>query len=128
MLRWIQKPGNPSRFKSENTLEKRREESERIRAKYPTRIPVICEKAEKSDIPDIDKVKFLVPEDLSVGQFVYVVRKKIRLPAETALWLLVNNTLPPTAALMSHLYDCHKDSEDGFLYINYADDHVFGHC
>lgn len=29
----------------------------RIREKYPDRIPVIVEKAEKSDIPDIDKKK-----------------------------------------------------------------------
>lgn len=37
-------------------LEKRKSEAERIRAKYPDRVPVICEKADRSDIPDIDKV------------------------------------------------------------------------
>jgi hypothetical protein len=37
--------------------EKRRAEAERIRSKYPDRIPVICERAEKTDIPDIDKKK-----------------------------------------------------------------------
>ena len=36
--------------------EKRKSEAERIRAKYPDRVPVICEKADRSDIPDIDKV------------------------------------------------------------------------
>jgi len=35
--------------------EKRKAEADRIRLKYPDRIPVISEKAEKSDIPDIDK-------------------------------------------------------------------------
>jgi len=38
-------------------LEKRQAEATRIRDKYPDRIPVIVEKAEKSDIPDIDKKK-----------------------------------------------------------------------
>lgn len=33
------------------TLEKRKSEAERIRAKYPDRVPVICEKADRSDIP-----------------------------------------------------------------------------
>jgi GABA(A) receptor-associated protein len=47
----------------------------RIRAKYPDRIPVICEKALKSNLEDIDKKKYLVPSDLTVGQFVYVIRK-----------------------------------------------------
>lgn len=37
--------------------EKRQAEASRIRDKYPDRIPVIVEKAEKSDIPDIDKKK-----------------------------------------------------------------------
>lgn len=41
---------------------------------------MICEKAEKSDIPEIDKRKYLVPADLTVGQFVYVIRKRIMLP------------------------------------------------
>jgi hypothetical protein len=49
-------------------LEKRKSEAERIRAKYPDRVPVICEKADRSDIPDIDKKKYLVPADLTVGQ------------------------------------------------------------
>ena len=31
--------------------EKRKSEAERIRAKYPDRVPVICEKADRSDIP-----------------------------------------------------------------------------
>ena len=36
-------------------LDKRKSEAERIRNKYPDRVPVICEKADRSDIPDIDK-------------------------------------------------------------------------
>jgi hypothetical protein len=49
--------------------------SERIRGKYPDRIPVICEKNEKSNVPDIDKKKFLVPGDLTVAHFILVIRK-----------------------------------------------------
>ncbi|CAH1446360.1 unnamed protein product [Lactuca virosa] len=63
-------------FKLEHPLEKRKSESSRIREKYPDRVPdkeVIVEKAEKSDIPDIDKKKYLVPADLTMGQFLYVV-------------------------------------------------------
>lgn len=41
--------------------EKRKEVAEKIRSKYPDRIPVIVEKAPKSDAPDIDKKKYLVP-------------------------------------------------------------------
>ncbi|XP_057470615.1 autophagy-related protein 8C-like [Actinidia eriantha] len=114
-----------SSFKLEHPLERRQAESSRIREKYPDRIPVIVEKAERSDIPDIDKKKYLVPADLSVGQFVYVVRKRIKLGAEKAIFVFVKNTLPSTAALMSAIYEENKD-EDGFLYITYSGENTFG--
>ncbi|GAA5997116.1 hypothetical protein JCM5350_000652 [Sporobolomyces pararoseus] len=105
-----------SKFKDEHVFEKRKAEAERIRQKYPDRIPVICEKADKTDIPAIDKKKYLVPADLTVGQFVYVIRKRIKLAPEKAIFIFVDEVLPPTAALMSQIYDEHKD-EDGFLYV-----------
>lgn len=73
---------------------------------------VICEKVEKSDIAAIDKKKYLVPADLTVGQFVYVIRKRIKLSPDKAIFIYVNELLPPTAALMSSVYEEHKD-EDG---------------
>jgi len=113
------------KFKQEHDLEKRKSEATRIREKYPDRIPVIVEKADKSDIVDIDKKKYLVPADLTVGQFVYVIRKRIKLSPEMAIFIFVNNVLPPTAALMSSIYDDHKDA-DGFLYITYSGENTFG--
>ncbi|PQQ18391.1 autophagy-related protein 8C [Prunus yedoensis var. nudiflora] len=112
-------------FKLDHSLEKRQAEAGRIREKYPDRIPVIVEKAARSNIPDIDKKKYLVPADLSVGQFVYVVRKRIKLEAEKAIFVFVKNTLPPTAAVMSTIYEENKD-EDGFLYLTYSGENVFG--
>eukprot|EP00286_Rhodomonas_abbreviata_P003859 CAMPEP_0181347776 /NCGR_PEP_ID=MMETSP1101-20121128/34057_1 /TAXON_ID=46948 /ORGANISM="Rhodomonas abbreviata, Strain Caron Lab Isolate" /LENGTH=111 /DNA_ID=CAMNT_0023460009 /DNA_START=422 /DNA_END=757 /DNA_ORIENTATION=+ len=105
--------------------ERRKAEAQRMREKYPDRIPVIVEKATGSDIPDIDKKKYLVPTDLTVGQFVHVIRKRIKLTPEKAIFIFVNNVLPPTAALMSTIYDEQKD-EDGFLYITYNGESVFG--
>ena len=79
----------------------------------------------QSDIADIDKKKYLVPADLTVGQFVYVIRKRIRLSPEKAIFIFVNGVLPPTAALMSAVYEEHKDA-DGFLYIQYSGENTFG--
>ncbi|KAL5678002.1 hypothetical protein ACJX0J_014133, partial [Zea mays] len=90
--RW---PGPLSKW-STTSVEKRQSESARIRDKYPDRIPVIVEKAGKTDVPEIDKKKYLVPADLTVGQFVYVVRKRIKLSPEKAIFVFVKNTLPPT--------------------------------
>ena len=114
-----------SSFKQEHDLEKRRAEAARIREKYADRIPVIVEKAEKSDIPNIDKKKYLVPADLTVGQFVYVIRKRIKLSAEKAIFIFIDNVLPPTGAIMSAIYDEKKD-DDGFLYVTYSGENTFG--
>ena len=70
-------------------------------------------------------LRYLVPADLTVGQFVYVIRKRIKLSPEKAIFIFVNNVLPPTAALMSSIYDEHKD-DDGFLYIAYSGENTFG--
>ncbi|KAH1248100.1 Autophagy-related protein 8C [Glycine max] len=114
-----------SSFKMEHPLERRQAEASRIREKYPERIPVIVERAEKSDVPEIDKKKYLVPADLTVGQFVYVVRKRIKLSPEKAIFIFVKNILPPTAAMMSAIYEENKD-EDGFLYMTYSGENTFG--
>ncbi|KAK8601067.1 hypothetical protein V6N12_050912 [Hibiscus sabdariffa] len=86
---------------------------------------VIVEKAENSMVPDIDKPKFLVPAGSTVGLFVCLVRKMIKLSAEKAIFVFVKNTLPPTAALMSAIYEENKD-EDGFLYVTYSGENTFG--
>lgn len=81
-----------------------------------------------------------MPSDLTVGQFVYVIRKRIKvreggkegdvagltiydsdqqLAPEKAIFIFVDEVLPATAALMSAIYEEHKD-EDGFLYVSYS--------
>merc|ERR1711934_547415 len=114
------------RFKDEHNFDKCVDEVEKICKKHADRIPVICERAEGSDIPEIDRKKYLVPQELTVGQFIYVVRKRLHLPPEKSIFIFVNGVLPSTgAALMSQMYNDHKDA-DGFLYCTYSGENVFG--
>lgn len=62
------------------------------------------EKAPKARIGDLDKKKYLVPSDLTVGQFYFLIRKRIYLRPEDALFFFVNNVIPPTSATMGSLY------------------------
>lgn len=62
---------------------------------------------------------------MTIGQFVYVIRKRINLPPEKAIFIFVNDILPPTAATVSSIYAEHKD-EDGFLYVLYSSENTFG--
>ena len=112
-------------FKNKYSLRQRKEEGERIRNKYPDRVPVIIEKRKDSDIQDIDKQKFLVPDDLTVGQFIHVIRKRISLPPDMSIFIFVNNTLPLISDSIIKVYQQQKD-EDNFLYMIYSGESTFG--
>jgi GABA(A) receptor-associated protein len=110
---------NTASFKSLYTLEARKIESARIKLEHPGRIPVIIEKLPQSNLPNVDKVKYLVPHDLTVGQLIYVVRKRLPIAPEQAIYVLVNSELPPALALISDVYKESADP-DGFLYVEYT--------
>ena len=113
-------------YKKNNSLEKRSKESENILKKYPNRIPVIVERSEKcKEINDIDKNKFLVPNDLTMNQFIYVVRKRLKLSSEKALFVFINDKLMPNSRTLYEIYQEEKE-EDDFLYMNYASENTFG--
>lgn len=113
-------------YKNENSFTKRHSEALKIKQKYPDRLPIYISKNPGcKDLPDIKKKKYIVPHDLTLGQFLFIIRKTIELPPENALFLFVNNILPPTAALLSQIYKENVD-EDGFLYIIYSGENTFG--
>ena len=82
-------------------------------------LQVVVERVPNSQIPEIDKRKFLVPNDISVAQFMWIIRKRIQLPSEKAIFLFVNKTIPQSSSTMGQIYTNFKD-EDGFLYISYS--------
>jgi len=112
-------------YKEENPFEKRKAEGEKIRRKYPDRVPVIVERAKYSKMEDLDKKKYLVPCDLVIGQFYFLIRKRVHLRPEDALFFFINNVIPSTSATIGSLYEEHKE-EDNFLYIAYSEESVYG--
>ena len=116
-------------FKDEIPFAMRKEEASRILSKYPDRIPIIIERSEEcsDDIPVVDKKKYLVPNDITTGQFTYIIRKRIELEPEKAIFLFAGEdyTIPPSSSLISEIYNNFKD-EDGFLYFTYSGENTFG--
>ena len=116
------------KFIDKYTFYERHTESSKIMKRYEDRIPVICEKnRHDTGCPEIDKHKYLVPYNLTVGQFIYVIRKRIQLPASSALFLFVGDdaTVLPVSLEMEHIYHRFKN-KDGFLYMLYSRENVFG--
>ena len=98
-------------------FEERVEESAKVRERFPDRLPVICERATNrgsSSTPELDKSRFLVPQDLTLAQLVYVIRRRLTLPTDQALFLYCGNQLPPTTLLLRELYSLYREP-DGFL-------------
>ena len=112
-------------FKKKYSFEKRSQESNTIKEKYPDRVPIIVQKSKASDLPEVDKCKYLVPKDMTMGQFLFVIRKRIKLDPSKALFIMVNDGLVTGSRNISIVYEDHHD-EDGFLYIVYTAENTFG--
>jgi GABA(A) receptor-associated protein len=114
------------KFKNSFPFSNRLDESQRVMEKYSDRVPIICEKNTSCrDAPNIDKTKYLVPRDLTIGQFMYVIRKRIKLGPEKGLFLFINEKILPSSLCINEIYHSEKDI-DGFLYISYATENTFG--
>ena len=98
-------------------------------------LQVIVERAKRSRVPDIDKRKwaycsssmltssatcaltldcvifsrYLVPADLSVAQFMSVIRKRMKLTPEQAIFFFIQNSIPPSGKC---LHTCLLGSSD----------------
>lgn len=114
-------------YKKSKLLLERQNEAKEVIEKYPQRIPVICERDPGSTLEEIQKKKYLVPYDMTVSQFSFIIRQKLRLTKESALFLLVNGKVSIVGnQTMSEIYQTHKDIEDGFLYITYTSQLTWG--
>ncbi len=113
-------------FKKNNSFSKRKNNCDSILQKYPDRLPVIVEKDKSaSSLNNIDKNKFLVPYEITLGQFLHIIRQRCKLDASQSLYLFCGNILPPTSQTIGNIYQEQKD-EDGFLYITYCSENTFG--
>lgn len=129
-------------FKKKHTFDKRRKESKKMLGKFDNRIPVIVERDPNSpkDVPFIERNKYLIPSDMTIGGFFYVIRKKLNISKEKALFFffvsdvdkstekdskrVVTEMMPSSTDFLT-LYN-EKVANDGFLYMLYTTENTFG--
>ena len=93
----------------------------KLMVKYPDRVPVIVEsKIEKGKIH-----KYMVEKDKTVASFITQLRSRVKMSSKQAIFLFVNNCLPPNSYTVGQVWDQHK-KEDGILYIQYSLENTFG--
>ncbi|XP_026880478.1 microtubule-associated proteins 1A/1B light chain 3C [Electrophorus electricus] len=123
----FEKPKHPKPFKQRKSFALRKQEVAGIRTKFPTKVPVIIERYHREKyLPPLDKTKFLVPQELTMTQFVTIIRNRMTLMPSQAFYLLIDNTgIASMSLTLAQVYSDHKD-EDGFLYMTYASQEMFG--
>jgi hypothetical protein len=107
----------------------------------------------KYKLPELDKCKFLVPKDLTVAQFIYVIRKRLKLSYEKSIIIYFKNSedklfIYPNSHTLEAVYNETRTSDvsskkeyncssgnnknddvaivDKFLYAFYTGENTFG--
>ena len=106
------------KYKKDHNLEERQKESNRILKEYINRMPVICECDPNSNLVSLKKTKYLVPSDMTVAQFQFLIRRNLDLDEYSALFFLTadNKTITGDRTMME-VYNIFKDKQDNFLYL-----------
>ena len=93
-----------------------------LKQKYPNRIPVIVQ---DDGSVNLEKKKYLVPNDFSMRQFLAVLRRHIKLNSSEALYIFVKDKTVCMDNLVSQYYDSEFDN-DGFFKVKIAKENTFG--
>jgi len=112
-------------FRKSLSFEDRFAKASGLIKKYPGYIPIICEKNQDSNGADLEKKKYMVPGEITLGQFLTIVRKRIKLEQSQAIFIFVNGHIISSHEIISSVYQAHKD-HDNFLYMTYSKENTFG--
>eukprot|EP00092_Neocalanus_flemingeri_P099904 GFUD01127520.1.p1 GENE.GFUD01127520.1~~GFUD01127520.1.p1 ORF type:complete len:165 (+),score=36.54 GFUD01127520.1:66-497(+) len=118
---------NKKSYRQRLELEDRRKECAESRMRYPTKILLVIEKhrAEKS-LEEIDKIKWLVPQEMTLLQLSSVLKQRLKCPQHQQLFLTINGReFPPLLSPLASLHSQFCD-EDGFLYLSYSSQECYG--
>ena len=104
----------------------RQGEVKKMIKEYPGRSCLYIEKASTcKTLKELTKKKFLVPNTLTADQLMYLIRSRLTLTNEEALFFYINKRMLSGQTQLGDLYKKYKE-KDNFLYIKYASENCFG--
>ncbi|XP_059504838.1 microtubule-associated proteins 1A/1B light chain 3A-like [Stegostoma tigrinum] len=100
--------------------------TELIASNTEKRLVIVERYPGEKHLKSLDRTKFLVPQDVIVSHFITIIRNRLALTPNQAFYLVVKNkSLSNMYTTIAELDQEYKDS-DGFLYISYASQEMFG--
>ena len=119
----MQIPMPRMRYADRYPLEARVAAVRRAETRRPDRVAAVIES--DGQLPAMPNDKFLLPMDLTGAQLSYIIRRRLTLQKESALFLLCDGRLVAASTTMRELRARHA-SADGFVYIEYTAENSFG--
>ncbi len=112
-------------YNTQKSYNERLKEATDVLDKYPDRIPIIVEAIKRPSSAPLDKNKFLCPNDITVSQFILILKNRINLKSSESIYLFVNCISPPNSMTLGDLYKKYGDN-DRFLKMKYSLENFFG--
>lgn len=104
-------------------LEKRIQKCKEQNLKHPNKVPIVIEQHIEKNLNNY----YLFPKDKKVSSFIQIIRDKIKISSQHALFIhTLNNNLLPNDITMGEIYEKYKDPEDNFLKLVVSAEHTFG--
>ena len=114
-------------YKNQYSLQKRLEQFKKLKKEFPNKIPIILERGQDCTINKIIKTKYILSGELEIAEFIKIIRDKLEIEPTRALFVLANGKYSiSNADNLGEVYKNYKDKEDGFLYMTYSEELIYG--
>jgi len=99
--------------------------AEALQRRYPDTVLIKATRGRGCTLPALRRSHLMVPKTLTVGHLLHILRNRLAISADVAVFLFVDGVIPPCSQLIGHL-DASNREEHDILHIEYASENAFG--
>jgi hypothetical protein len=106
-------------------FEERKAVGSRTLKNYPSQVPVIVAKANRSGLRELENFKLLLPASSKVSDIVQYINEKLKRPIHAPLYIYVDSdVIAASDSTLARLYQEYRD-DDYFLYLSYFEELIY---
>jgi microtubule-associated protein 1 light chain len=104
----------------------KREKITNMLVKYPDKIPVVLKITNENKIK-MEQKKFLIPNDLTLTEFMFTIRRRMTLNSTQAFFIYFNDKyMERQTETMQNIYNKYQSPDDKILYVTISAENTFG--